>query len=218
MATHQFRRTLAFYCVKNRLGTLIALKQQFKHLYLSMTEWYTNGGKVASLRDLKVDTKIQQALEEINAETTASKIFKQWHSDETLSGTHGKAIMKMRGDVPTIYSSWDVIYRAVKKGKLTLHGTSHSYCKNGYNCDMDGVLMPQFCVDCGSGSSIIDEQQAKWWQRKHRSLTTYMTYGDDISVTDRSHYITQIRAAENVMRDFGMEFTAFEAELAVMEI
>ncbi|MBF4297034.1 hypothetical protein EAY24_27710, partial [Vibrio anguillarum] len=108
----------------------------------------------------------------------------------------GQAIMKMRGDVPTIYSSWDVIYRAVKKGKLTLHGTSHSYCKNGYNCDMDGVLMPQFCVDCGSGSSIIDEQQAKWWQRKHRSLTTYMAYGDDISVTDRSHYITQIRAAE----------------------
>ncbi|EMK6583032.1 hypothetical protein ACEV76_21335 [Vibrio parahaemolyticus] len=218
MSTHQFRRTLAFYCVKNRLGTLVALKQQFKHLYLSMTEWYTNGGKLASLRDLKVDTKIQQTLEEINAETTANKIFKQWHSDETLSGTHGKAIMKMRGDVPTIYSSWDVIYRAVKEGKLTLHGSLHSYCKNGYNCDMDGVFMPQFCVDCGSGSSIIDEQQAKWWQRKHRSLTTHMAYGDDISVTDRSHYITQIRAAENVMRDFGMEFTAFEAELAVMEI
>lgn len=214
MSTHQFRRTLAFYCVKNRLGTLVALKQQFKHLYLSMTEWYTNGGKLASLRDLKVDTKIQQTLEEINAETTANKIFKQWHSDETLSGTHGKAIMKMRGDVPTIYSSWDVIYRAVKEGKLTLHGSLHSYCKNGYNCDMDGVFMPQFCVDCGSGSSIIDEQQAKWWQRKHRSLTTHMAYGDDISVTDRSHYITQIRAAENVMRDFGMEFTAFEAELA----
>ncbi|MFV8449953.1 hypothetical protein ACNO65_07690 [Vibrio campbellii] len=218
MATHQFRRTLAFYCVKNRLGTLIALKQQFKHLYLSMTEWYTNGGKLASLRDLKVDTKIQQALEEINAETTANKIFKQWHSDEKLSGSHGQAIMKMRGDVPTIYSSWDVIYRAVKKGKLTLHGTSHSYCKSGYDCDMDGVVTPQFCVDCSSGSSIIDEQQAKWWQKRHRSLSAYMATGDDITVTDRSHYITQIRAAENVMRDFKMEFTPFEAELNITEV
>ena len=161
LTTHQFRRTLAFYCIKNRLSTLVALKQQFKHLYLSMTEWYTNGGKLASLRDLKVDTKIQQALEEINAETTANKIFKQWHSDETLSGAHGKAIMKMRGDVPTIYSSWDVIYKAVKDGKLTLHGSLHSYCKSGYDCDMDGVITPQFCVDCSSGSSIIDEQQAK---------------------------------------------------------
>ncbi|WP_114787845.1 hypothetical protein [Vibrio tetraodonis] len=218
MSSHQFRRSLAFYCIKNRLSSLVALKQQFKHLYSAMTEWYTNGGQLASLRDLKVDPKIQLALEEINAESTANKIFKQWHSDETLSGAHGKAIMKMRGDIPTIYSSWDTIYKAVKEGKLTLHGTLHSYCKNGYDCDMDGVVMPQFCVDCGSAGSIIDEQQAKWWQKKHRSLSAYMALGEDISVTDRSHYITQIRAAENVMRDFGMEFTPFEAELTVKEV
>ncbi|MFA0630709.1 hypothetical protein AB4589_23545 [Vibrio sp. 10N.222.49.A3] len=218
MGTHQFRRTLAFYCVKNRLGTLVALKQQFKHLYLSMTEWYTNGGKLASLYDLKVDTQIQQALEEINAETTANKIFKQWHSEETLSGTHGKSIMKMRGGVPTIYSSWDVIYKAVKDGKLTLHGSMHSYCKSGYDCDMDGVVTPQFCVDCGSGSSIIDEQQAQWWQKKHRSLVTYMESGEEISVSEQSHYITQVRAAEKVMADFDMSFTPFEPDLKVANI
>ncbi|RAS59653.1 hypothetical protein DET48_12518 [Vibrio diazotrophicus] len=216
--THQFRRTLAFYCVKNRLGTLVALKQQFKHLYLSMTEWYTNGGKLASLRGLKVDTKIQQALEEVNAETTANKIFKQWHSDEKLSGSHGKAIMKMRGDVPTIYSSWDIIYKAVKEGKLTLHGTIHSYCKNGYNCDMDGVVAPQFCVDCGSGSSIIDEQQAKWWQKKHSSLVAYMKSGEEISVSEHSHYVTQVRAAEKVMADFDMPFTPFEPDLKIANL
>lgn len=90
-STHQFRRTLAFYCIKNRLGTLVALKQQFKHIYLAMTEWYTNGGKLASLRNLKIDSEIRNALSEINAETTANKIFKQWHSDDTLSGTHGKS-------------------------------------------------------------------------------------------------------------------------------
>ncbi|MEZ9132749.1 hypothetical protein [Vibrio breoganii] len=218
MATHQFRRSLAFYCVKNRLSSMVALKQQFKHLYLAMTEWYTNGGQLASLRDLKVDPQIRQTLDEINAESTANKIFKQWYSDETLSGAHGKTIMKLRGDVPTIYSSWDTIYKAVKDGKLTLHGSLHSYCKSGYDCDMDGVVAPQFCVECSSGSSIIDEQQAKWWQKRHRSLSAYMATGDDITVTDRSHYVTQIRAAENVMRDFEMEFTPFEAELNISEV
>ncbi|WCP67035.1 hypothetical protein LYZ37_14620 [Vibrio tubiashii] len=218
LATHQFRRTLAFYCIKNRLGTLVSLKQQFKHLYLAMTEWYTNGGKLASRRDLKVDEQIQKALHEINAETTANKIFKQWHSDETLSGTHGKTIMKMRGEVPTIYSSWDVIYKAVKDGKLTLHGSMHSYCKSGYDCDMDGVVAPQFCVDCGSGSSIIDEQQAKWWQKKHRSLVAYMGSGEEISVSEHGHYVTQVRAAEKVMKDFDMKFTPFEAELRVVGV
>ncbi len=218
MTTHQFRRTLAFYCIKNRLGTLVALKQQFKHLYLAMTEWYTNGGKLASLRDLKVDEQVQKALDEINAETTANKIFKQWHSDEKLSGTYGKAIIKMRGDVPTIYSSWDVIYKAVKDGKLTLHGSMHSYCKSGYDCDMDGVVTPQFCVDCGSGSSIIDEQQAKWWQKKHHSLVAYMESGEEISVSEQSHYITQVRAAEKVMADFDMPFTPFEPDLKVASL
>ncbi|MFV8453760.1 hypothetical protein ACNO5M_01510 [Vibrio owensii] len=219
MTTHQFRRSLAFYCIKNRFGTMVALKQQFKHLYLAMTEWYTNGGKLASYRSLVVDEKIQAMLEDINAETTANKIFKQWHSDEKLSGSHGKAIVKMRGEVPMIYSSWDVIYRAVKDGKLTLHGSLHSYCINGYNCDMDGVVAPQFCVDCNSGSSIIDEQQARWWQRKHSSLTAYMNEdGSDITASERSHYITQVRAAEIVMRDFDMDFVPFEAELNITEV
>lgn len=218
ITTHQFRRTLAFYCIKNRLGTLVALKQQFKHLYLSMTEWYTNGGKLASLRDLKIDTTIQQALEEINAETTANRIFKLWHSNETLSGSHGKAIVKMRGSVPTIYSSWDVIYRAVKDGKLTLHGSLHSYCKSGYDCDMDGVIAPQFCVDCKSGSSIIDEQQAKWWQKQHSRLVAYMASDEEISVGERSHFITQVWAAERVMEDFGVPFTPFESDLKVTNL
>lgn len=215
LAPHQLRRTLAFYCIKNRFGTLVALKQQFKHLYLAMTEWYTNGGKLVSLRNLKMDDKMRDLLADINAESTANKIFKQWHSDETLSGTHGKAIMKMRSDQPTIYGSWEVIYRAVKQGSLTLHGSMHSYCKSGYDCDMDGVIAPQFCVDCSSGSSVIDEQQAKWWKKKHRSLTAFMKSGDEISVTDHSHYITQIRAAEKVMNDFSMTFIPFEPELKV---
>lgn len=45
-----------------------------------------------------------------------------------------------------------------------------------------------------------------------------MASGDDISVTERSHYITQIRAAENVMSDFGMIFTLFEPGLKVTTV
>ncbi|MCL1127617.1 hypothetical protein [Shewanella surugensis] len=218
LTTHQFRRSLAFYCIKHRLGTVVALKQQFKHLYLSMTKWYTNGGQLASMRSLKLDTEVQKALDEINVESTTSKIFKQWHSDQPLSGKHGKTIVKMRNDIPHIYSCWDTIYQAVKRRTLTLHGTAHSYCKNGYKCNMDGVVMPQFCVNCESESSIIDEEQAQWWQKKHRSLVAYMELDEEISISERSHYITQVRAAENVMKDFDMEFTPFEAELKVTEL
>ncbi|NOE11961.1 hypothetical protein [Vibrio cholerae] len=218
LASHQFRRTLAFYCIKHRLGTTIALKQQFKHLYLSMTEWYTSGGRLASLKKLAVDEKVQATLDEINAKSTTDKIFKQWHSNEPLSGKHGKAIVKMRDNIPHVYSSWEVIHQAVKKGTLTLHGTAHSYCKNGYRCDMDGVVMPQFCVNCESESSIINKEQAQWWKKKHQSCVRYMNLGEDISHTVRSHYITQIRAAESVMMDFDMPFTPFEYDIKVTEL
>lgn len=42
--------------------------------------------------------------------------------------------------------------------------------------------------------------------------------GNDISVTERSHYITQIRAAQKVMRDFDMTFSPFEPEFSFMEL
>lgn len=218
LASHQFRRTLAYYAIKHRLGTKLAIKQQFKHLRLSMTEWYTNGGQLASLLELSIDPRVQQALETANAEMVANKIFKQWHSNESLSGSFGKTIVKMRNDIPHIYSSWETIYEAVKKGLLTLHGTAHSYCKNGYDCDMDGVVMPQFCVDCSSQGSIITEEQAKWWQKKHHSLVSYMKLEKDASVTEKSHFITQIRAAESVMNDFNMPFEPFEPDLRIKSV
>ena len=89
----------------------------------------------------------------------------------------------------------------------------HSYCKSGYDCDMDGVVTPQFCVDCGSGSSIIDEQQAKWWQKKHNSLIAYMASGDDISVTERSHLHHSDTSSRKCNVNFGMIYTPLSLNL-----
>jgi hypothetical protein len=217
-ASHQLSRSLAFYTIKHRLGTTLSLKQQFKHLYLQMTEWYTNGGRLASLKLLKVDSELQTLLNNAGDENTANKIFSMVYSDKTLSGSHGKAIVKMRDNIPHIYSSWDVIYTAVKRKTLTLHGTGHSYCKSGYDCDMDGVANPAFCVDCSQGSSIIDEDCAKWWQQKHVSLSRYLTNEADVSPTLYSHCITQIRAAEIVMKDFGIPFTVYKHPIEVVQL
>lgn len=216
--THQFRRSLAFYTIKHRLGSTIALKQQFKHLYLQMTEWYTEGGIASRLQDMELDSELQALLDETKVQDTTQKFFDWMHTDKPLAGAHGKAIIAMRDNVPHIYSSWDVIYNAVKKGQLTLHCTMHSYCKNGYNCDMDGVTNPAFCVDCSSGSSIIDEDNAKWWKQKHIALTAYLADKADVSPSVYSHCITQIRAAEIVMKDFGIEHETYHHPIEVVEL
>ena len=218
LATHQFRRTLAFYFIKNRLGTPIALKQQFKHLYLAMTDWYGNGGAQAAFK-LIMDNEFKKILDNAGNEAITNEMFKHIYTDEALSGTHGKAIIKMRGNLPQMYSSWDNIYQAVKDKKLTLHNTHHSYCTSGYSCGMSGRFNPESCVECSKGSSIINAEHAKWWKRKHTSLTTYMqSEADEIGVSERTAFIIKIRAAEKVLLDHGIEFIPFEKELNIVEV
>lgn len=216
ITTHQFRRTLAVFTVRHRLGNSIALKEQYKHLYLSMSNWYTEGGIPTRLKDIQIDEDLKRNIDAEYNMSIASQFMNWLNSDSVLSGSHGKAIMKMRDDVPIIYSSWDVIYKAVKEKRLTLHGTMHSYCKGGYDCDMDSVTNPSFCVDCRSGNSIIDAKQAKWWHSQHQSLTDYLKSNLDISPSEYSHCITQIRAAEIVMSDFNIPYEVYNHPIEVI--
>ncbi|MEH3481099.1 MULTISPECIES: hypothetical protein [Enterobacter] len=210
LSPHQFRRTLAFFTIKNRLGNAIAIKQQFKHLYLQMSEWYCEGGIPSRLHDIEIDVEFQKMIDVTGYEQITHKYWSWFNGKGILSGSHGKDIMKMRDDLPLVYRSWESLLKQVKEKRLTLHGTLHAYCKNGYDCDMGGVVNPAFCVDCGSHGSIIDEEQAKWWKNKHATLTRYLTDNPAASVAELTHCMTQIRAAEKVMSDFSVEFYAFQ--------
>lgn len=210
LSPHQFRRTLAFFTIKNRLGNAIAIKQQFKHLYLQMSEWYCEGGIPSRLHDVKIDTELQKMIDTAGYEQIAHKYWTWFKGKGVLSGSHGKDILKMRNNLPLVYRNWDSLLKQVKEKRLTLHGTLHTYCKNGYDCDMGGVINPAFCVDCGSHGSIIDEEQAMWWKNKHDSLTRWLTDNAGASVAEFTHCMTQIRAAEKVMSDFSVDFHIFQ--------
>ncbi len=210
LTPHQFRRTLAFFTIKNRLGNAIAIKQQYKHLYLQMSEWYCEGGLASRLEYIESDKEFQKLLNTLHDEQITNQYWSWLHGKEILAGSYGKDILQLRGDLPSIYSSREKLYKLVKEKRLTLHGTLHSYCKNGYDCDMGGVINPAFCVNCQSHGSIITGEQALWWQKKHRTLTNYLSDTPDISPAISTHCLTQIRAAEKVMTDFDIGFTRWE--------
>lgn len=206
LTPHQFRRTLAWFAIKNRLGNAVAIKQQFKHLYLQMSEWYCEGGLPSRLDKVESDTELQHMIDTIHDEQVATRYWSWFHGSSVLSGSHGKEIVKMRSDLPVLFGSWESVYQLVRSKKLTLHGTLHGYCKNGYDCDMGGVVNPAFCVNCGTHGSIIDEEQAVWWQKKHTALTHYLKANQNVSVAVITHCLTQIRAAEQVMNDFSIPY------------
>lgn len=212
LSPHQFRRTLAFFTIKNRLGNAIAIKQQFKHLYLQMSEWYCEGGIPSRLHNVETDKELQKMIDTAGDEQIAHKYWTWFKGSGVLSGSHGRDIMKMRGDLPIVYRTWESLIKQVKEKRLTLHGTLHAYCKNGYDCDMGGVINPAFCVDCDSHGSIIDEEQALWWKNKHGSLTSWLTRNPGASVAEFTHCMTQIRASEKVMADFSISFEPYRPE------
>lgn len=211
LTPHQFRRTLAFFTIKNRLGNAIAIKQQFKHLYLQMAEWYCEGGLPSRLEHIQADTELQNMIDTVNNEQITNKYMEWMKGDQLLAGSFGKDILILREDLPVIYRSWESVYKLVKEKRLTLHGTLYAYCKNGYDCDMGGVINPAFCVSCSSHGSIIDEEQSGWWKQKHTSLTQYLSANIDISDAVFTHCITQIRAAEKVMTDFAIPFDVWSS-------
>ncbi|MFY7384236.1 hypothetical protein, partial [Enterobacter cloacae complex sp. IR5385] len=212
MTTHMFRRTLAVFAVKNNLGSAIAIKQQFGHLRLKMSEWYCEGGIASRMNNVLIDTELQDLIDRERLDNN-TRLYYDWFNGITpLSGTHGKAIVAMRQDLPVVYRSWESIWQLLSTGRLTLHGTLHGYCKNGYNCSMDGVVNPAFCVNCRGGGSIIDAENAAWWQRKHAQLIVWLTENPTFSPQEYAHCITQIRAAENVMQDFDLSFQCYEGK------
>ncbi|RWU08865.1 hypothetical protein EGC76_10995 [Pseudidiomarina gelatinasegens] len=218
LITHQFRRTFACFSIRNNLGNSIALKQQFKHVNLRMTEWYGNGAIEARLSDVQFDSELKNILNEVAIESTTNAYFNWFNGSEPLSGSFGKAILAMREDTPTIYSSWESLYRLVKENRLTLHGTLHSYCKNGYDCDMEGIINPAFCVDCKTGGSVIDTEKAKWWQKRHFDLVSYLRNNRSLSLNEYAHCITQVRAAERVMSDFNLSYESYQHPIEVIDL
>jgi len=183
-----------------------------------MSEWYGNGAIESRIQDLKVDSELINLLNEVKLEQTTAHFDKWFNGDEKLTGSFGKAIVAMRDDKPVIYSNWDSLYRLVKEKRLTLHGTLHSYCKNGYECDMDGVINAAFCVDCRGGGSVVDDKKASWWQKKHQALSSYLKQQSDVSHAEYAHCITQIRAAEKVLNDFGLKFEKYQHPLQVIDL
>lgn len=216
LTTHQFRRTFACFAVRHHLGHPMAIKQQFKHLYLRMSEWYSNGAIEARLKDIQMDSDIIKLLDNADIENTTGMYNLWFNGDEPLSGGYGKAVVAMRNSKPVIYSNWENLYRLVKEKRLTLHGTLHSYCKNGYECDMTGVANPALCIECSG--SVINAKKAQWWKNTHTRLTIYLREKSKVSLGEYAHCITQIRAAEKVMHDHQINYQTFQYPVEVINL
>jgi integrase len=214
ITTHQFRRTFAVFAKRHNLCSDVAIKQQFKHIYLPMAEWYGEGGIAARLQSLFVYNDLKSLLDEVSNEVTTQVIHQWYNSDQKLYGKMGQSIAKDREYVATHFSSWEAIKNQVEKGLITLVGTLHSYCMAGYDCKMEKSVSPSYCFNCEN--IIIDEEKAQAWKERHNWIVTRVSElqsTGQLTHSIYSHFITQIRAAEQVMAYFKIPFKRLEINL-----
>ncbi|RZG13763.1 integrase [Pseudoalteromonas sp. CO342X] len=219
LTTHQLRRTFAVFGKRHNLLSDVAIKQQYKHLYLPMAQWYAEGGIAAKIKRVKVDSELNNLLQEVDREVTTQLLFQWYNSDDKLFGKKGIDVVKDRQNNAVKYSSWDALYAQVSAGRVSIVGTLHSYCMAGYECRMEKVVSPTNCFNCEN--VVIDETKAQAWQKRHLWIVETITEMEEhtkLSQSQLSHFITQLRAAEKVMDYFDISYTPYKPEIEIRQI
>lgn len=128
---HAFRRTFAVFLVRNKLGSLINLKYQYKHVNIAMTAWYSNQANVAGYLDMTVDDELMCLIAEENHDFMTDTLYHIYNEAEALSGKEGERIMSARGQSSaSIYLSRDEISRQVKNGQMSIIENPFGHCTN----------------------------------------------------------------------------------------
>jgi hypothetical protein len=132
LSSHDFRRTFAVFLMRNKLGSIMALKHQYKHLNIIMSQWYANNSELVRALDLQTDTELQELIHESNVLIMTEAAFEIFNSP-TLSGGEGDRIFKERESDTyngNIYTSRKELERQVRAGKLSLVENPTGYCFN----------------------------------------------------------------------------------------
>ncbi|MBB1294629.1 MULTISPECIES: integrase [unclassified Pseudoalteromonas] len=219
LTTHQLRRTFAVFGKRYNLLSDVAIKQQYKHIYLPMSQWYSEGGVAAKIKHVKVDSELNNLLQEVDREVTTQLLHQWYNSDDKLFGKKGIDVVKDRENTAVKYSSWDALYAQVSAGRISIAGTLHSYCMAGYECRMEKVVSPTNCFNCEN--VVIDETKAQAWQKRHQWIVetiTEMEQHTKLSQSQLSHFITQLRAAEKVMDYFEISYTPYKPEIEIRQL
>lgn len=145
LQTHQFRRTLALYCVRSGMVSLTSLKRQLQHLSIQMTLYYSKGSNFS--KNLLANEKnhfaneFQEAQSYIQALDYIQLLIQ--HSNE-LHGVQGKIINK----IAPISVDRNKTIKQFKIGQLAYTETCLGGCTSLDPCNQRAIRSIVGCLDC----------------------------------------------------------------------
>lgn len=211
LASHQFRRTLIVNFVSHRLGSINAVKQQVKHMFASMTEYYAKNSNLAESFDLNVVKEISESIENELLEEGVRQYKNIYYSNDILAGEKGKEIMSSR-DFTNILSD-DEIKQLFKTGLYKLSKSLYGYCTKGNLCDKKEAIDPTFCgAKCNT--MIITKESALNWKKlyiKNKKIledSSNLIIGGISLSSAKTTMQSQNEIAKNIMNAFNIDYEA----------
>lgn len=208
---HSFRRTFAVFLVRNKLGSLLDLKYQFKHMNIAMTSWYSNQAHLASYFDMMMDSELQAEIADENHAYITDTLYYIYNEAETLAGPEGKRILELRKSSDTqIYISRSEISNQVKEGRLSIIEHPSGHCTNpscNRVCDMTTC---QFKV-------VTKEKALELVSMRERFISKFQAISEakvnQPNILSNIYY--QIRSIEKVFDEHDIAYSRFSGDISV---
>ena len=206
-STHSLRRTFAHFVVGNGLVSLAALKHQFKHISLSMTAIYASHAEVLTLLGIENPANIKKAIEDAEVESHRTYLKDMLNYPEQQSGGY---IKTFDGD-PRLMTE-DQFESLAKQTQGAGKSTGYGKCFSGERCSMMHLFEPSGCVGRDCENLNINEEEAIRWQARHQRIINKIQQMKELGFYNQNtlaRELSDVRAAEKVMKDHNIDFNRF---------
>lgn len=206
---HQLRRTLIVNFVSHMNIDINSVKQQVKHMYATMTEYYAKNSQLAKVLNMKQADDITKDIDEELINENVRQHKKLYYEEPILEGVKGKEIIQQRSATSVLTDL--ELKNIYKKGLLKLTRSTFGYCTKGENCDKNEVVDPTFC-GARCDTMIITLQNALEWQKmynRNRKLMNnkHLLMVDGLSIDGTETLLqSQMEVAKKIMKSFNLEY------------
>ncbi len=219
LTPHDFRRTFAVFLARNKLGNMMTLKHQYKHLNVIMTQWYANGYELGQMLDMSVDEELQSMIHEANVSVTTNALFEIYNSPK-LAGIEGERIENERiknGYRGSIYMSKADIERQVRSGSVSVVEHPLGYC---FNPTCDRICSSGLSSTSCQHELITREKALQRLSLRERLINRFNALND--GKFQMANILTrialEIEAIEAVLKKHEIPFNPFENKLKANRI
>lgn len=96
LSLHDLRRSFAVFMIRNKLGSLQAIKYQFKHKNITMSNWYANNAEIARVEDLLIDNDLMNEVSNATKTLAVEAFDDIYNGSKYLSGGGSNRVVEER--------------------------------------------------------------------------------------------------------------------------